>query len=244
MRRLVDIGIMALALLLAGCSLSGSSSDSARPAGGDGPTTSAGPSATSAPAEPGPATPDQPYDCAMVDASTWSVTPSDEDLVAMVGTGKAPGPDGAPTGRTAYGAEYPTPDDFLAQSNVPDKEERRQVMVDAGYAGGIEAQFGDDQTIQVLTFADVAGVEAYFAARLPNICSAGGARTVTPLSADGGIGWVDPRGAAHAEFFLGTSQVSLTLCACETTPPTVEAMQAWYRHWIERTAAGPAVPVV
>lgn len=250
-RTMVGLGL-GLALLASGCSLSvdGSSAGWGAFGGTDRSGQTSVPSEPSEAPEPSEASDasnerqaSEGYDCPWVDASTWTVHPTGDDLPEQVGAGTAPGPDGLPTGPTAAAARCPTPDDFLAQSNVPDRDGRREVMVDAGYAGGIEAGFGEDLEVQVLTFGSVPGAVDYFAARLPNLCGSGGVDQITPLSDDGGIAWVDTLGAAHAEFFLGTSQVSLIRCYCGGVEPTVAEMQAWYREWIEGLSTGSATPV-
>jgi hypothetical protein len=212
-------------------------SSGASPALTDPSTGEADPSATTADA--GGAATGATFACSEVDPASWSPAQTSADLAEEVRLGSAPGPDGKPLGRADLGDEYPTPDVFLAESNVPDVDARRQVMEAAGYHDGLEYHW-DDATapheVQVLAFRDDEAAKTYMEARLPNVCSLRGTDAMTPLG-DEGFAFIDGMGAIHGEFILGGNQVSLVFCGC-STGVGVDDMVAWYQHWIEGYSSG------
>ena len=213
---------MALVVVLAlgGCSLGGASDGTA----GNADDRTSGGSSTG------------PIPCSEVDPTSWTAFQTDADLVSIVGAGEAPHPleAGATTGPPTIATLYPMAEDFLAQSNVPDPAARLEVMEAAGFSAGIETEYAGERPskIQVLDFRDSAAVADYLVARIPNICAQGGARTVTVLADGDGISWVDPLGATHGEFILGSKQVSLILCECGDAR-ALATMQTWHDAWIE-----------
>ena len=177
-----------------------------------------------------------PVACDQVDPQTWSPFQTARDLVAVATSGEAPHPlqPGSTVGPPTITDPYPTAEAFLAQSNVPDPDARLQVMEDAGYQDGVETEYAGVRPfkVQVLDFRDSGAVADYLTARLPNICARGGARAVTVFEDGDGISWIDPLGATHGEFILGSKQVSLILCECDD-PDALATMAAWHDAWIE-----------
>lgn len=226
--------------LTSGCGTSAGTDGTAGPAGtgsGDGTTAPAGGAGSAALGDV--------VACQDLAPVGWSAAPTDADLPFQIAARKAPGLGGDPSGPATASSVYKTADEFLAQSNIPDPETRKRVMDQAGYLGGVEAEWtgGNGYTIQALSFADARSAADYVAARLSSICGQGGTQNgVTMLGDEDGITWTDPLGATHGEFILGGSQVSLTSCGgCE--PVSLEEMQAWHDAFVDAYATGPAVPI-
>lgn len=236
--------LAAVATCLSACSAGGSDGSS----GADPSPTLVAPDGSTPAPEGGDAAPQAPMEgktvaCSDLDPSAWSAAPTEIDLPTKIGAGEAP-----VLGVTAppdQAVLFPTPDDFLAQSNVDDPIVRKAIMEESGYRGGIKAEWASNNgfTMQVLNFADAPAAARYVEARLPGVCAQGGTQAgVTMLNDGDGITWTDPLGATHGEFIFGGSQVSFTTCGgCEAV--SLGSMQAWHDAFLEAYASGPATPI-
>ena len=242
---------MASALVLAACGTSDGTTRSAPPTTADltAEATTTAPTTEADPTQPDTTAPEASrrdlVSCAALDPGSWSAAPTEADLPFEIAAGKAPGLAGGPSGAPASPGVYKTADEFLAQSNVPDPVERKRVMDEAGYRGGVEAEWSGDPTytMQVLRFADAPSAARYVMARLPSLCGHGGTQDGVTMLRDGdGIMWTDPLGATHGEFIFGGSQVSLTSCG-GCAPVSLDELQAWHDEFVAAYAAGPPAPI-
>lgn len=176
---------------------------------------------------------------------TWKVAPVDRVAVDAIRADDVPPVPGTDeTGARTSSIDFQTADVFLGQASAPDEEDRRAVMASAGFQTGVFADFADAPIpfkVQALRFRDPAAAVAYAAQHMTAVCPEAGG-TVTRLSEDGGIVYLDSLETGVAIFVLGDEEITLIVPG-EIEGDKVELLQQWHRAWLDERATGPAVTV-
>jgi hypothetical protein len=236
MRRRAAKAVAILAVLAAASCSTGNAATSLAPEGsGDVAGERAG--GTSSSGRAGDAT-----ECAGITSAGWDTHPDASDAVAAIVDDVHPLPPIPDLRRPLPPSviwEYPSPEDFLAQSNVVDQAARLAAMTSLGYSGGVEAQFDIPPDIaydaQALRFADAERAAAYFDVHMEILCDFTSSASL--LSDDGWIAYENPAGGAHGIFVFGASEVSLTICEC-VPGDRLQMIRDWYQRWVEELGGG------
>lgn len=175
----------------------------------------------------------------------WKVAPADGPAVDDIRADDVvpvPGTDG--TGARTSSIDFQSIDVFLSQARATDEDARRAVMESAGFQTGVFADFADAPIpfkVQALRFRDSAAAVAYAAQHMTAVCPEAGA-TVTRLSEDGGMVYLDGLETGVAIFVLGDEEITLIIPG-DVEGDKVDILQRWYEAWLAEHATGPAVTV-